>query len=147
MIDLELFMQILGIESTSGSEKELAGFLAGRLEAGDVRPYDVGDGTLNLLFSWGEPKTVFCTHMDTYKKVYGKPAPKSRGRIHPTALASRRGGGVLLRNDKEKAAAKRQLFLPILSYLQDHHLISIFFASFSGSASLFGKVTSRIPSL
>lgn len=39
--------------------------------------------------------------MDTYKKVYGKPAPKSRGRIHPTALASRRGGGVLLRNDKK----------------------------------------------
>ena len=38
--------------------------------------------------------------MDTYKKVYGKPAPKSRGRIHTTAFASRRGGGILLGNDK-----------------------------------------------
>lgn len=91
MIDLELFMQILGTESTSGSEKELAGFLAGRLEAGDIRTYDVGDGTLNLLFSWGEPKTVFCTHMDTVPpyipprleqgRIWGRGSCDAKGQI------------------------------------------------------------------
>ena len=91
MIDLELFMQILGIESTSGSEKELAGFLAGRLEAGDVRTYDVGDWTRNLLFSWGEPKTVFCTHMDTVPpyipprleqgRIWGRGSCDAKGQI------------------------------------------------------------------
>ena len=26
---------------------------------------EVGDGTLNLFLTWGTPKVVFCTHMDT----------------------------------------------------------------------------------
>ena len=30
-----------------------------------VERFEVGDGTANLLFSWGEPRVVFCTHMDT----------------------------------------------------------------------------------
>ena len=31
----------------------------------DVRADEVGDGTINLLFTWGEPKIVFCSHLDT----------------------------------------------------------------------------------
>lgn len=53
---LELFKEILDIESTSGTERGLAEFLAKKFTESDpscrcVR-YEVGDGTLNLLFRW-----------------------------------------------------------------------------------------------
>ena len=65
MIDYALFEDILGFDSTSGKERPLAEFLAKRLKAPKVETFEVGDGTLNLLFSWGVPRVVFCTHMDT----------------------------------------------------------------------------------
>ena len=65
MIDYNLFEDILGFDSTTGKERPLAEFLAKRLEAPKVEVFEVGDGTLNLLFSWGTPKIVYCTHMDT----------------------------------------------------------------------------------
>lgn len=66
-MDLELFLEMLGVDSTSGKEAGLAGFLAERfLESGcTVEKYEVGDGTVNLLFSWGRPEIVFCSHLDT----------------------------------------------------------------------------------
>lgn len=66
-MDIGLFTEILGIDSTSSEERELALFLAHRLATGKckVSEYEVGDGTLNLLFSWGKPQIVFCTHLDT----------------------------------------------------------------------------------
>lgn len=66
-IDTGLFMEMLSIESTSGKEHALSDFLAERLKTDSctLTRYDVGDGTENLLFSWGEPKVVFCSHMDT----------------------------------------------------------------------------------
>lgn len=69
-MDLDLFQRILSIPSTSGEERSLAEFLKERLPFGDcaVRTYEVGDGTLNLLFDWsghGQPSFVFCTHLDT----------------------------------------------------------------------------------
>ena len=65
MIDYSLFEDILGFDSTSGKERPLAEFLAKRLKAPKVETFEVGDGTLNLLLSWGVPRVVFCTHMDT----------------------------------------------------------------------------------
>ena len=65
MIDYGLFEDILGFDSTSGKERPLAEFLARRLKAPKVETFEVGDGTLNLLFSWGEPRVVYCTHIDT----------------------------------------------------------------------------------
>ena len=65
MIDLQLFKDILSIDSTSGKERALAQWLLERLEAPRKEAMEVGDGTLNLLFSWGTPKVVFCTHLDT----------------------------------------------------------------------------------
>ena len=63
---MDLFRQILSIDSTSGSERELGDWLAGHLKAPYVNTYDVGDGTLNLLLRWSEtPRVVFCSHMDT----------------------------------------------------------------------------------
>ncbi len=34
-------------------------------EAPRVEVFEVGDGTKNLLFSWGDPQVVFCSHLDT----------------------------------------------------------------------------------
>lgn len=66
-MDIGLFMEMLRVDSTSGREREFALFLAGRLKTphNRVETFEVGDGTLNLLFSWGEPQVFLCTHMDT----------------------------------------------------------------------------------
>lgn len=64
-MNLELFKDILSIDSTSGKEREMALWLHGHLEAPSKQLMEVGDGTLNLMLSWGEPRVVFCTHMDT----------------------------------------------------------------------------------
>ena len=63
----ELFMEMLSVDSTSGTEAGFADFLAERLQTQHckVEVFEVGDGTRNLLFSWGKPHVVFCTHLDT----------------------------------------------------------------------------------
>ena len=77
MMDIRLLKEMLEIDSTSGRERRLADFLAermktdrNRLERFDVETMasDVPDGCgipQNLLFSWGVPKVLFCTHLDT----------------------------------------------------------------------------------
>ena len=60
-----LYKEILSIDSTSGKERKLAEWLLEHLEAPAKQAMEVGDGTLNLLFTWGTPKVVFCTHLDT----------------------------------------------------------------------------------
>ena len=64
-MNLDLFKDILSIDSTSGMERTLALWLNDHLEAPSKQLMEVGDGTLNLLLSWGTPRVVFCTHMDT----------------------------------------------------------------------------------
>ena len=66
-MDLEFFHKILTVDSTSGKEGELADLLAVELEAPGrrVETFEVGDGSKNLLVSWGTPKVIFCTHLDT----------------------------------------------------------------------------------
>ena len=66
-MDIGLLSEILNIDSTSGKEAALADFIAERLAAPgrNVSTFDVGDGTKNVLISWGKPKVVFCTHLDT----------------------------------------------------------------------------------
>lgn len=61
----DLFKDMLAIDSTSGKERKMADWLLEHLEAPSKQSFEVGDGTLNLLFSWGTPRVVFCTHMDT----------------------------------------------------------------------------------
>ena len=84
MIDYKLFEEVLRIDSTSGRERELAEFLLGRLEAPSKESFEVGDGSLNLLFKWGStPKVVFCSHLDTVPPyippVFGREAVSGRG--------------------------------------------------------------------
>lgn len=79
-MDIELFLQMLDIDSTSGKEAEFADFLAGHLTSPRVRVerFDVGEGTYDLLFSWGRPKVVFCSHLDTVPSYI---APAADGNI------------------------------------------------------------------
>ena len=77
MMDIRLYTQMLEIDSTSGRERELADFLAERLltQKNSLMRFDVesmradtpeGCGVpQNLFFSWGTPKVVFCSHLDT----------------------------------------------------------------------------------
>lgn len=98
MIDRKLFLDILGFDSTSGAEEALADFLEKELAApipGGAAPrvqtWDVPEGGRNLLFSWGEPRVVFCTHMDTVppyipptvagEMVFGRGACDAKGQI------------------------------------------------------------------
>ena len=91
MIDYNLFEDLLGFDSTSGRERPLAEFLARRLQAPKVETFEVGDGTLNLLLSWGTPRVVFCSHMDTVPpyiapkvgedKVTGRGSCDAKGQI------------------------------------------------------------------
>ena len=55
---------MLAIDSTSGREGELADFLVGRLktEHNEVKRFE---GVQNVMVSWGQPRVVFCTHLDT----------------------------------------------------------------------------------
>lgn len=76
-MELELFKEILEIESTSGCERRLAEFLERRFVEADpscrCERFEVGDGTLNLLLRWdggnvaenGLPKVILCSHLDT----------------------------------------------------------------------------------
>ena len=66
-MDLQLFNKILNIDSTSGKEVELADVLSVEFAAlgRKVEVFEVGDGSKNLLVSWGEPKLIFCSHLDT----------------------------------------------------------------------------------
>ena len=76
-MNTDLFIEMLQIDSTSGRERELADFLADRLLTSKCRleRFDVesmrSDATegcgcpQNLMFLWGEPRVLFCTHLDT----------------------------------------------------------------------------------
>lgn len=66
-MDLSFFHKILNVDSTSGMEAELADMLSVEFDAPGrkVELFEVGDGTKNILVSWGCPKVVFCTHLDT----------------------------------------------------------------------------------
>ena len=96
MMDIRLFKEMLEIDSTSGRERSLADFLAGRLLTGkntlvrldvDSMKADVPEGCglpQNLLFAWGAPKVLFCTHLDTVPPYippsFDKEASMVRGR-------------------------------------------------------------------
>ena len=66
-MDYDFFHRILSVDSTSGKEAELADMLAVEFASPGrkVDTFEVGDGTKNILVSWGSPKVVFCTHLDT----------------------------------------------------------------------------------
>ena len=89
-IDIDLFMRMLSIDSTSSKERSFADFLEKEFGSGKctVSRFEVGDGTVNLLLSWGHPGIVFCSHLDTVppyipptveKREDGKTVIRGRG--------------------------------------------------------------------
>lgn len=137
-MELEDFIEILKIDSTSSKERELAEYLEKKLDDGicRVERHEVGDGTLNLMFSWGTPDIVFCTHMDTVppyippsirkesgrKTIFGRGSCDAKGQIYAMYRACRRladsgesGFGLLLVSGEEcgsKGAIKAAGYLP-----------------------------------
>ena len=118
MIDYNLFEDILGFDSTSGRERPLAEFLYRRLKAPKVEAFEVGDGTLDLLLSWGTPRVVFCSHMDTVppyiaphmgeSKITGRGSCDAKGQVIAMytaccelAAAGRDGFGLLILSGEE----------------------------------------------
>ena len=97
-MDWDFFQELLNFDSTSGKEWEVAEWLVRTLpdmfppsHRPDIRADEVGDGTINLLFTWGEPKIVFCSHLDTVppyiapkitkKEVRGRGACDAKGQV------------------------------------------------------------------
>lgn len=97
---MDLFQEILAIDSTSGNERAMGEWLAGHLEAPFVETFEVGDGTLNVLLRWGEPRVLFCSHMDTVPpyipptfledRVLGRGSCDAKGQFYAMYKACRR---------------------------------------------------------
>ena len=68
---LELTRALVDIESTSGTEAEIAQFIHSHLSkiaansGGNVERMDVEPGRFNVLAIWGNPVVTLSTHMDT----------------------------------------------------------------------------------
>ena len=84
-MDFQFFHELLRIDSTSGKERDVALWLAERLPdmfPASNRPLlqvdEVGDGSLNLLLTWGTPRIVFCSHLDTVPPYIPPTFPPSR---------------------------------------------------------------------
>ena len=121
-MNTDLFIEMLQIDSTSGRERELADFLADRLLTSKCRleRFDVesmrGDAPegcgcpQNLLFSWGKPRVLFCTHLDTVPP-YIPPhvIPSERSHVIPSEQ-SERGNPPATIQGRGTCDAKGQIF-------------------------------------
>ena len=121
------FRDILEIDSTSGRERALAEWLLAHVEAPRAESFEVGDGTLNLLFSWGRPGLVFCTHLDTVPpyiapsfdgaSVHGRGSCDAKGQIYAMYRAcklleagGKSGFGLLLLSGEETGSFGAKAF-------------------------------------
>ena len=82
-MDFDFFKELLSFDSTSGKERTVAEWLAKVLPGlfpesnrPVLRVDEVGDGTLNLLLTWGKPRIVFCSHMDTVPPYFPPTFPE-----------------------------------------------------------------------
>ena len=106
-MDFDFFHELLSIDSTSGKERKVAEWLAERLPGmfpASNRPVlrvdEVGDGTLNLLLTWGEPTIVFCSHLDTVppyipptfseERIAGRGSCDAKGQVFALVEACKR---------------------------------------------------------
>ena len=129
MQDLELFRRMLSVDSTSGREAEFTALLKELLVAPELRVFPDGHGGENLLFCWGEPRLVFCTHQDTVPPyippampengdvVYGRGTCDAKGQIFAMYEACRQlhangksGFGLLLLTGEEVGSLGAKAF-------------------------------------
>ena len=135
MIDIQLFKDILGFDSTSGSELLVSQFLEKRIASCApvppvVQSWDLANGSRNLLFSWGRPAVVFCTHMDTVPpyiapriegdRIWGRGSCDAKGQIMAMFTAcckllkeGRDGFGLLLVSGEETGSWGAKAFAKV----------------------------------
>ena len=106
-MDWGFFQELLRIDSTSGKERKVAEWLAERLPGmfpaanrPVLRAEEVGDGTLNLLLTWGAPRIVFCSHLDTVppyipptladEVIKGRGSCDAKGQVFAIVVACKR---------------------------------------------------------
>lgn len=77
---LNFLLDILRFNSTSGSENELAMYISDKYKPKNANSeIQVTDnGRLNIFFSYGEPKIIFCSHLDTVPPYF---QPQKNGDI------------------------------------------------------------------
>lgn len=92
MIVKEL-IEMMQIDSTSGRERELAKYIINNfdLPGAKLEQQELEDGGINLFYRWGEPKIIFCTHLDTVppyikptlkgETLFGRGACDAKGQI------------------------------------------------------------------
>ena len=82
---IEFLLDILRFDSTSRSENELAKYIAGKYKPIDaeLEIQETGEKRLNVFFKYGEPKIIFCSHLDTVPHyippVYNREIISGRG--------------------------------------------------------------------
>ena len=103
IMDLNFYHDMLQIDSTTGRERELADYLAQKMSAPGRRIekqevmsmasacVEGAEVPVNLYVAWGDPKVVFCTHLDTVppyippvndgQKVMGRGTCDAKGQI------------------------------------------------------------------
>jgi acetylornithine deacetylase len=64
---IDFLMDILRFDSTSGSENELAMYITEKYKPKNsiLEIQETRNGRLNVFFKYGEPKIIFCSHLDT----------------------------------------------------------------------------------
>lgn len=64
---LDFLFKILEIDSTSGKEEFAADYIAQNFKpaAADMEIQNIPNGKKNVFFKWGNPKIIFCSHIDT----------------------------------------------------------------------------------
>ncbi len=65
MFNLNILKQLIDIDTTSGKEENLIPLLKQYFETANFSLQSVDHNRHNLLATWGIPKILFCTHLDT----------------------------------------------------------------------------------
>lgn len=90
---LDFLNDILRFDSTSGSENDLVRYIFDKYkpEGTEAELQETGFGRLNIFFKTGEPKIIFCSHLDTVppfiapskdeKNIYGRGSCDAKGQI------------------------------------------------------------------
>jgi acetylornithine deacetylase len=90
---LNFLHDILTIDSTSGQEENLADFITTNYKPQNavVEIQLIPNGKKNVYFKWGDPKIIFCSHLDTVPPyiapssdattIYGRGACDAKGQI------------------------------------------------------------------
>ena len=109
MFEYGLLEQMLSKDSTSGRERDFSLWLASVLVAEKTGLMEVGDGSLNLLLSWGHPGIVFCSHLDTVPPYIGPSVCREDGTAVSPDEASGYKGDLIIKG-RGSCDAKGQIF-------------------------------------